>query len=127
MTFAATLFGISLVGIVALLWLKYWELAHSRQLAPHLRMRADEEALRLKELIAAAQVDAGKLPPLVLHALQVVLHAAAVDFGHFAHWLGSQAHRLADMVSHRRHFERRETRSEFLKKVSEHKSGITSE
>jgi hypothetical protein len=120
---AVILFVLSFASIVALLVLKDWELSHERLLVPQVRKRIDQEALHLKDLMAAAQLDVGKLPPLIVHAVQVTLHAAAVDFGHFAHWLGEQAHELADRVSHRHHFERRETRSEFLKKVSEGKNG----
>lgn len=123
MIFFLVLFAFSLLGMITLFSVKSWELSHAHKIAPIFRERADKEAVHAKELLLAAQSDFGKLPPLLVHTLHVTLHAAAVDFGHFAHWLGSQAHRLADSVSHKRHFERRETRSEFLKKVSEHKNG----
>lgn len=123
MAFALALFALSALGIAGLFALKYWELRRGVILAAHMRQKADAGALQLKALIAAAQADAGRLPPLFLHAAHVTLHTAAVDFGHFAHSLGALSHRLADFVSHRRHFEPRETRSEFLKRVSEHKSG----
>jgi hypothetical protein len=123
MTFATIVFLLALVGIVALFGLKHWELARGRVLAPALRESADKQALRVKELMGALQIDLAKLPPLLLYAAQRTLHAAAVDFGHLMHWLGVQAHNLADLVSHKRNFQRGETRSEFLKKVSEHKNG----
>lgn len=123
MVFATVVFLLALIGIIALFALKYWELARGRVVARDLRESADREALHVKELIGALQLDLAKLPPLMLFAAQRMLHAAAVDFGHLMHWLGAQAHNLADFVSHKRNFERRETRSEFLKKVSEHKNG----
>src|SRR5665213_353865 len=100
-------FFLALIGIVALFTLKRWELARERVLFPSFRTRADSEALHLKDLFAA----------------QNVVHGMAVDAGHIAHWLGAQSHRLADSVSHKRNFERGQTKSEFLKKVSEHKNG----
>jgi len=121
--FTAVVFFLALVLIVALFVLKQWELSHERVLFPHLRERADAEALHMKELLLAARKDLENLPPLFLFAAQSVVHGIAVDAGHLAIWLGKQSHRLADTVSHKRNFERRETKSEFLKKVSEHKNG----
>jgi hypothetical protein len=123
MTFATIVFLLAFFGIIALFALKYWEFARRRAFAPGLRESADKQALHVKELMGALQIDLAKLPPLLLYAAQRTLHAAAVDFGHLMHWLGSQAHNLADFVSHKRNFQRGETRSEFLKKVSEHKNG----
>jgi len=117
------IFFLALIGIVALFTLKRWELSRERVLFPAMRSRADSQALHLKELLAAAKKDAENLPPVLLFAAQSVVHGIAVDAGHIAHWLGAQSHRLADSVSHKRNFERGETRSEFLKKVSEHKNG----
>ncbi|HTR18373.1 MAG TPA: hypothetical protein VMH91_00080 [Candidatus Paceibacterota bacterium] len=124
MVIAATvIFFLALIGIVALFTLKRWELARERVLLPSLRERADSEALHLKELLAAGKKDLGNLPPFLLFAAQSIVHGIAVDAGHVAHWLGAQSHRLADSVSHKRNFERGQTRSEFLKKVAEHKNG----
>jgi hypothetical protein len=121
--FSMALFFLSLAGLIALFTLKQWELAKGRVLFLPWRIRADDEALHLKELLIAARADIQHLPPFLLDAAQSVVHGIAVDAGHVAIWLGSQSHRLADSVSHKRNFERRETKSEFLKKVSEHKNG----
>jgi hypothetical protein len=121
--FAMTVFFIALAGLVALFTLKQWEFSRDRMLFLPMRIRADEEALHLKELLVAARADIQHLPPLLLDATRSVVQGIAVDAGHIAHWLGEQSHRLADSVSHKRNFERRETKSEFLKKVSEHKNG----
>lgn len=119
----ALVFFVALILIIGLFVLKQWELSRGSVLLPSLRIRADLEAVRLKELMLAARKDVGNLPPLLLDAAQSVVHGIAVDAGHLAIWLGKQSHRLADSVSHKRNFERRETKSEFLKKVSEHKNG----
>ncbi|HUO50840.1 MAG TPA: hypothetical protein VMU25_04740 [Candidatus Paceibacterota bacterium] len=118
-----TIFFASLAGLIGLFALKQWELSRGRVLFPVYRMKADAQALHLKELLEAGRKDLTKLPPLFVHAVQRIVHGMAVDAGHIAHWLGTQAHRLADAVSHKRNFTPRETKSEFLKKVSEHKNG----
>jgi hypothetical protein len=46
-----------------------------------------------------------------------------LGFAAFARSSERQAHRLADLVSHKHGFVPRETRSEFLRKMSEHKNG----
>ena len=53
----------------------------------------------------------------------MTLHFAALEFAHLARQASRQAHRLADFVSHKRNFERKETRSEFLRKMTELKNG----
>ena len=119
MLFAAIIFFLSLFGIIGLLALKRWEELHGRVLAPHVRHAADLRALHVKDLLIAGRHDLAKVPPFLLHASQRTLHGIAVDFSHLAYATGRLAHKLADSVSHKRHFTRRETRSEFLKKVSE--------
>ncbi|MDR3571193.1 MAG: hypothetical protein P4L81_03270 [Candidatus Pacebacteria bacterium] len=119
----AIVFFIALILIVGLFTLKRWELSHERVLFRNLRQRADAQALHLKELALAARKDVEHLPPFLLDAATSIVQGIAVDAGHLAIWLGKQSHRLADSVSHKRNFEPRETKSEFLKKVAEHKSG----
>jgi len=121
--FTAGVFFLALILVLALLTLKQWEVAHERVIFPRMRYKADMQALHLKELAFAARKDVSNLPPFLLDAAQSVVHGIAVDAGSLAIWLGRQSHRLADTVSHKRNFERRETKSEFLKKVSEHKNG----
>jgi len=119
---AGIIFGISLLGIIALFAVKQWELSHERVLIPSLRRRADIRALQVKDLAYAARKDLAKLPPQIILITRVIIHEAALGFAALARLLERQAHRLADTVSHKRGFERRETRSEFLKKVAEHKN-----
>jgi len=116
------IFLVALVGIIALLALKYWELRNQRVIFPRMREKADMRANNLKELMVAARLDLSKLPPAIVLMVRVLLHKGALAFASLARTGERQAHRLADMVSYKHRFERRETRSEFLKKVSEHKS-----
>ena len=122
MAFAGILFALSLVGIIALFALKHWEMTRERILFPRLRARGDVRAEQIKELAFAARMDLAKLPPEALRITRILIHEGALGFAALARFLERQAHRLADFVSHKRGFEKRETRSEFLKKVAEHKS-----
>ena len=122
MALATGFFVFSLLGIAGLFALKEWELRGGRTMAPELREKADALARRLKELVFALQADIEKLPPEALHASRIVLHRAALLAAAFLRFLSLQAHQLADFVSHKRSFQRRAPRSEFLKKVLEHKN-----
>jgi hypothetical protein len=122
MVFAGILFALSLLGIAALFALKRWEMARERVLLPHLRARGDVRAQQLKELATAARMDLAKIPPEAVRTARIMVHEGALAFAALARFLERQAHRLADFVSHKRGFEKRETRSEFLKKVAEHKT-----
>ena len=121
MVFALIVFVCSLLGITALFSLKYWELSHGTVVAPEFRRRTDVRAQQVKELAHAARADLVKLVPEVIRTGRFIVHEAAIGFAALARLLERQAHRLADLVSHKRGFERRDTQSEFLKKVAEHK------
>ena len=124
MTLAASIiFFLSLAAIASLFTLKFWELAHERVLFPRMRAEADGRALRLKELLDAGLKDLGKIPPILLYASREIVRGIALDIGRISAWLSQEAHRLADSVSHKRNFTKGQPRSEFLKKVNEHKNG----
>ena|SRR6185436_13173327 len=123
MLFAIIVFAFSFVGITGLFALKYWELQRERVVLPEFRRKNDMRAQRVKELAHAARVDLEKLLPEIVRVARILVHEAALALAALARFSERQAHRLADLVSHKRGFERRETRSEFLKKVAEHKNG----
>ncbi len=121
--FVTLLFGFSLVAVVGLFELKRWEGRTRRTVLPVLRARIDKRALRMKDLMLAAEADFAKLPPEALHFTRVGIHLFALEIARLARFLEGQAHWLADFVSHKHRFVRRAPRSEFLKKVTEHKNG----
>ena len=123
MVFAGTIFFLSFAGIVLLFVLKLREERTGRRFAPAWRDALDTEAVHIKGLLMAAELDLKKVPPLVVYWGHVVVHVAALEFARAARTASRQAHRLADFVSHKRNFQRRVTRSEFLKKMSERKNG----
>ncbi len=121
---AAAFFIFSIAGITGLFALKEWELRQGRVLAPELREKMDKLSFHLKELLFALQMDLEKLPPEILHISRTVLHETALTAAGLLRLLSYQAHRFADLVSHKHAFQRRAPRSEFLRKVIEHKRGF---
>ncbi len=117
--FATIIFAFSLVGIIVLFALKAWETHRGYVLAPTLRTQADEQALRFKAYIMNGRQEAAKIIPFTTLMMRYFIHEGALGFARAAHFTGVQAHRLADFVSHKHHFERQAPRSEFLKRVSE--------
>ncbi len=119
----------SLLGITAIFGVKYWEGRHSRVLAPRLRETLDMRARHIKTLLTAARMDLVQLLPVLVRLSRLFIHEAALGFAFFARLAERQAYRLADLVSHKHRYEKRESRSEFLKKVSEHRNskGLDSE
>jgi len=120
---ASIFFFSSLLGIIGLFGLKYWEQRHSRVLVPAFRETLDTRALQLKALLTAARMDLAQFLPVLVRLSRFFIHEAALGFAYLARVAERQAYRLADFVSHKHRFEKRETRSEFLKKVSEHRNG----
>ena len=118
-------FGISLAAIIVLFILKHIEIKKSYIVAPTMRAAADRSALRCKALLRDLEMHVEQLPPRATKAFRSGLAVAAATFGSIAHRVGKESHRLADVVSHKHNFERSETRSEFLKQVTEHKNGNT--
>src|SRR3989344_4833929 len=122
---ASALFFFSLAGIAGLFALKEWERRRYRVLFPELREKTDRLAFYLKELLTALRIDLEKLPPELLHISRNVIHEVALMAAGLLRFLSFQAHRFAAFVSHKLSFQRRAPRSECLKKVIEHKNGMS--
>jgi hypothetical protein len=120
MVVATSLFFASLAGLFALFSLKLWEASHGRTLLPAFRRTLDRGALSCKTLLIALEQIILSLPSILASLGLRTLVRGAVAFAQLARSASDAAHRLADFVSHKRNFERRETRSEFLKQVTEH-------
>ena len=124
MIFAVIIFMISTLGIGGLFFLKHWEERRGRMLVPGVRSWGDTKALEAKVLFARMQLEADKLPPMLLQLTRWGIHELALGIAALARAAERQAHRLADFVSHKRNFVHRESKSEFLKQVSEYKNGL---
>jgi hypothetical protein len=115
---AISIFGVALVAIGALFVLKYWETGTGRLVAPALRTGADTYALQFKRRLFRARLDLARTVPFAVLFSRYLIHEGALAFAAFARISEMQAHRLADLVSHKRTFVPRETRSTFLRQVS---------
>ncbi|MEK7509435.1 MAG: hypothetical protein AAB605_01855 [Patescibacteria group bacterium] len=124
MAFAASIvFGSSLLGVILLFALKRYESARHTTLGGPWRAGLDVFALRVKRLVMIFEWYLARTPILFLTLVHLAVHTGALGFARLMRALEARAHELADFVSHKRNFERRETRSEFLKKVGEYKNG----
>lgn len=122
MTLAIGTFVFSFFGITGFFALKEWELRRGRMVLPQLRRKLDELAFHIRDLLLALEADFEKLPSESLHVARLAVQRVALFLAGLLRMLSIQAHRLADMVSHKHSFRRRAPRSEFLKKVLEHKN-----
>lgn len=116
--FAIACFVLSLALLVALFALKYRETATGLVYAPRMRARADHVALKAKARIWRINHDLAKIPPITVIYLRYLVHEGALAFASSARAAERGAHRVADLVSHKRTFSPREVRSEFLRQVS---------
>ena len=121
--FAILLFGISLIAISSLFVLKHWETGTGRMIAPRFRSKADARARALKQELFNIRGTLGRLGPIAILYARYLIHKGALATAAFARLSERQAHKLADTVSHKRTLIPRETKSQFLKQVSDHKNG----
>lgn len=126
MTLAIASFAVSFVGIAGLFALKYREENAGRVYLPSLRDSADEKAVAFKGWLARRGKDLELLPPFAAMLARRGVHELALSFAAIARMGETQAHRLADLVSHKHRFERRAPRSEFLMRVAQRGSNDAS-
>lgn len=120
---AFVVFGVSLFGVVLLFAVKAREASHPVLVRALWREKADEFALKIKWVVLVLEWYISRLPLLFTLMTRRLVRRGALSFAYLAHLSAEYAHRLADFVSHKRTFERRETKSDFLKQVTEHRNG----
>ena len=116
-------FACSLVCILLLFAVKKLETGRGKRFAEGLRIRADYGALYIKHWLELSEEYLEHTPFYVVALARYGVHVSALSFARVAKKSAEYAHSLADLVSHKRNFERRETKSQFLKEVSEYKNG----
>lgn len=116
---AASVFFASLTGLTLLFALKMFETKRGYTYAPHVRSLADDAALSLKSMLSQARVTLSRIPPALVYLSRIALHELALGSAKLARLAEAQSHKIADLVSHKRSFEKREPRSDYLKQVSE--------
>jgi len=125
LTIAIIGFLASLIGLAALFFLKHIESKRGVVFASETRMRADQHAQEAKRFFFIAVDRVEQLPHDLMVLFRYGIHIGAIVFARVASAAEGGAHRLADRVSHKHHFERNESSSEFLKTIREHKSTLT--
>lgn len=123
LTVTLYVFGVSLCAIVLLFAFKAFEVRRAAATRAAWRDSADEFALRVKWMILVVEWYVARTPLFLTLLARWIVHMSALWFAGLAHGLANHAHRLADFVSHKRSFERRETRNQFLKQVSAREGG----
>jgi hypothetical protein len=118
---SVVLFVVALLGLCALFVMRHVENTRGITFKADIRAVADARAEELKKFLARSRYEAIKLVPKSAIIMRYLVHKAALAAAHFARFMEKQAHRLADMASHKHHFEAHETRSDFLKQVSDYK------
>ena len=117
-------FAFSLVGLALLFVLRLWEHKRGMRLLPELRNWADAQAIALKGKLINIAHFVENLPKYIGILIRVIVHTSIVGFARIAGTAERAAHNIADLVSYKHTFERRETNSDFLKQVREHKEEI---
>ena len=120
---ALIIFALSLTLIILLFVLKSLESKRLARIGESWRSRADIGALKVKWWLEMGEQYVEHVPSYAAALSRYVVHVGALSFARLARLSAEQAHHLADFVSHKRNFERRETKSQFLKQVGEYKNG----
>jgi hypothetical protein len=121
------IFVFSLLGIIGLFILKSYELRSQVRFARTLREEGDMQALALKRQGQLLTYELKKIAPTSVLVLRWGIHRAALGTAYSARAVERGAHAVADRISHKHSFALRETQSDFLKEVTDHKKGITSQ
>lgn len=127
MTAATIIFFASLVLIIGLFALKLYEERRGERVMEPIRDSADDAAREIKRAVVHSRVQLEKLPPEVAHVTLRGTVSLALSAAALARTFEAQAHRFADFVASKRNFQRRETKSEFLKQVTDYKNGTGEE
>lgn len=113
----------SLAGILAIFAMKKLEVSRGALYGGAWRDEADLFAMRVKWVFLVIEWYLTRLPDFLFLLARYGVRAGALHAAQVARSAEAHAYRLADFVSHKRNFERRETKSAYLKQVGEHKNG----
>lgn len=115
---AAPIFFGALAALISLFLLRYFEERRGMRFAPRMRRSLDRLARIIKAIALVLSDMLEHVPQIVSYLLRALAVSIVRRFAHMTESLSRAAHSVADMVSYKHRFERRETRSDFLKKMS---------
>ena len=124
---AVSVFAFSFVGVLFLFLMKKIEIVRGSLIGGNFRDDADLFAMRVKWVFLVVEWYLSRMPDFVFHYGRHLVRVGALNLARAARQAEAQAYRLADFVSHKRNFERRETKSQYLKKVGEQPIRVRSE
>lgn len=118
---ASMVFVVALALLGCFFALKRYELASGVVWCARWRMKADDHVVVVRSWALSHTDLLETLPSLAARYLRFLIHELALLIAYSARRIEAWAHELADFVSHKHSLQIRETRSDFLKQVSEHK------
>lgn len=118
---ASVAFLIVLSLLVAFFALKHYETNTGMVWCARQRKVADERVVTLRAWTLSHADLLETLPSIAARFLRYLVHEMALLVAYGARRIETWAHDLADFVSHKHSHQARETRSDFLKQVSEHR------
>lgn len=116
--------SVSIVSLLGLFGLKFWEVRSERIIFKRGREAADRTALSVKQSLLLLTLYMRHLPSTLRLVGRYFLYLGAKAMARFARHLENVAHRIVDRISHKNRFERRESSNSFLRKVREHKNSL---
>ncbi len=92
-----------------------------------MRVALDIKALELKNVLEHGREHFDRLQPILTDFLSALIHRGAITVAKGARIAETRAYKLADLVSHKQGFVQRQTQSEYLQQVTDHKNGSNSD
>lgn len=117
-------FSIALCAIVFLFSIAYLEAARGTVVSPRIERVFDTWATGTHTGLMHIGHMVDHWPTYMMQFGYYLVHVAAVLVALVARAAERRAHAVADFVSHKRSFTRRETQSDFLRAVQEHKETL---
>ena len=114
---ALVVFFASMAGVIGLLILKHVENSRGKLVFSQTRREFDYHAHELKLLLMRYKDESAHMAPFASRVARILIREAALFLARLARRLEKASHSVADLASHKRHFERKETRSEFLREM----------
>ncbi len=127
MVLATTGMVLSVLGLSALFWAKWYEARAGHVFAPGLRARGDRFARDTKQTLLHLTEHIRHLPHTARIITRYFVYLGAKGTARFAQSLEHASHRVVEHISHKNRFERKVTTNEFLKKVRERRNELRNE
>ncbi len=109
----------ALAGLALLFLVRFFEEARGMRMLPGFRHTLDRFALFIKRYLERVETFFEHIPQFTALLLRYLTAKGVRRFAHMTEGISRTAHAAADMVSYKHRYERKETRSTFLKRMSD--------